>query len=76
MRDVQVLLEVVPQRHVDERTAGRDQLHGRREPALHDRDVAGGEMQVQVGHETGHLETVVAGERTRVDPGAGNENHP
>ena len=49
MADVAVLLEVVPQREVQERPArGRGQLHRRRQAALDDREVAGDEVAVQV----------------------------
>jgi hypothetical protein len=40
---VEVLLEVVAQRHVDERTPVRGQLHARGQTALNDSEVAGGE---------------------------------
>ena len=48
--DVEVLLEVVPQRHVQERPPVRGQLHRRRQAALHDREVAGGQVPVEVVH--------------------------
>jgi hypothetical protein len=39
--DVEVLLEVVGQRHVDERAPVGGELHAGRQAALHDRHVAG-----------------------------------
>src|SRR3972149_320812 len=48
--DVEVLLEVVTEREVEEGPAVCGQLHGRCEPALDDREVAGGEMAVELVH--------------------------
>jgi len=48
MCDVEVLLEMVAQRKVDEGPTVRDQLHGRREPALDHRQVAARERAVPV----------------------------
>ena len=45
-----VLLEVVPQRDGDERAAVRDELHGRRQAALDDGEVAAGERAKEVVH--------------------------
>src|SRR2546421_303120 len=50
MGHVEVLLKVVPERDVDKRTAIRDQLHGRRQPALHYRQVATRQGLEQVVH--------------------------
>src|SRR5438874_1549102 len=50
MGHVEVLLEVVAQRDVDKRTAIRDQLHGRRQPALHYRQVAARQGLEKVVH--------------------------
>ena len=52
--DVEVLLEVVAQREVEERPLLRGQLHRGRQAALHDRQVAGGQVPVEVvdvGHD-------------------------
>ena len=48
VRDVQLLLEVALEREVEERPPRRDELHRRRQPALHDGDVAGVEPAVEV----------------------------
>ena len=63
--DVEVLLEVVAQRNVEERAAGRRQLHARGQPSLHDREVAGSEMPVQLGDEPAHLQALVLREACR-----------
>ena len=54
--DVAVLLEVVAQREVQERPAGRGQLHRRRQAALDDRQVARREVPVQIRDEGPHLD--------------------
>ena len=53
---VEVLLEVVAQRHVQERPPAGGQLHRGGQPALHDGQVARGQVPVQVGHVAAHLE--------------------
>ena len=59
--DVEVLLEVVLQRHVDERPPVGGELHARREPALHDRQIARREVTVEVGHVAVVLHAVARG---------------
>ena len=61
--DVEVLLEVVPEREVEERPPVRGQLHRRRQAALDDREVAGGEVAVEVVDVGADLEPVVRGQR-------------
>jgi hypothetical protein len=56
--DGTLLLEVLPEREVQERASVRDELHGRGEPALYDRRIAGGEMQVQVRHVSAHVDPI------------------
>ena len=63
--DVAVLLEVVAQREVQERPPARGELHRRRQAALDDREVARGEVPVQVGDEGADLD---AGRRARARP--------
>ena len=65
--DVEVLLEVMGEREVDERPLGGGELHRRREPALHDGEVADGEVAIQPIDVAVHLETgrVVGGSRGR-----------
>ena len=50
VRHVHLLLEVVAEREVEEGPPGRRQLHRRRQPALHHRDVARGQLAVQIRH--------------------------
>lgn len=60
--DVEVLLEVVPQREVDERPPVGRQLHRGRKAALNDREVAGGEVPVEVVDVGANLEPLVGWE--------------
>ena len=73
--DVEVLLEVVAQREVEEGPAVSGQLHGRRQAALHDREVAGGQVSVELVHVRVHLEAVLLGERRRIDARARDDDH-
>ena len=75
MAHVQVLLEVPAQGEVDERRPGGGELHARRQAALRDRDVAGGEVAreaIDVGDE---LEAIVRGERVGVDARPAHDDH-
>ena len=75
--DVEVLLEVVAEREVEERPPVGGQLHRGRQPALDDREVAGGQVAVEVVDVGAHLEPVgVLGERGRVDARPGDDDHP
>ncbi len=74
--DVEVLLEVVPQREVQERPPGRRQLHRRGQPALDDREVARGQVPVQLGHVRPDLQAVAGGQAGRVDARTGHDDHP
>ena len=74
--DVVVLLEVVAQRHVEERTPGRGELHAGRESPLDHRDVARGEVPPQVGDVAEHRGPLTLRERARVDPGTGHDDEP
>ena len=62
---VELLLEVVPQRDVEERPPVRGQLHRRGEPALHDGEVAHRQVPPQVVHVRAHLEPVPGRARRR-----------
>ena len=78
MADVKVLLEVVAQREVDEGPLVRGQLHRRREASLHNGEVAGGEVAVEVVHVGDHLQAVdqrPPTQRIGVDAGAGDDDH-
>ena len=57
MGDVEVLLEMVLEREVEEGRSGRGQLHAGRETALHQRQIAGRQMPVEIRHESAHLDT-------------------
>src|SRR5438876_2917759 len=75
-RDEELLLEVIPEREVKERRAERRQLHRRREPALHDRQIRSGVMPEEMRHERTHLEARRVRKRRAVEPRAGHEHHP
>ena len=74
--DVEVLLEVVAQREVEERPPVGGQLHRRGQPALDDREVAGGQVPVEVVDVGADLEAVAARQRRGVDPRSGDDDHP
>ena len=76
MADVEVLLEVVAQREVEERPPARRELHRRRQAPLDDGEIAGREVAVEVGHVGADLEPVGARQRRRVDPRPGDDDHP
>jgi hypothetical protein len=59
---VEVLLEVMSQREVEERPAVGRQLHRRRQPALDDREIARSEDAVEIVHVGAHLEPIVRGQ--------------
>ena len=73
---MEVLLEVVAEREVEERASVRRQLHRRGQAALDDGEVAGGQVPVELVYVGAHLEPVVCGQRLRVDPRAGDDDHP
>ena len=70
-----VLLEVVAQREVQERPARGGELHRGRQPALHDRQVAGREVPVQVGDEGTDLHPGRRAQRGRIDARPGHRDH-
>src|SRR5207249_3350587 len=74
--DVEVLLEVVPEREVQERALGGGQLHGGGQAALDDGEVAGAQMLVEPVDVAAQLEAGPLREGRRVDPGAGHHDHP
>ena len=73
--NVEVLLEVVAQREVQERPPVRRQLHAGGQAALHDREVAGGQVPVELRDERADLQAVVGGEAGRVDAWPGDHDH-
>src|SRR3954471_25239 len=74
--DVEVLLEAVAKREVEERSPVGGQLHRGGESALNDGEVAGGEVAVEVVDVGADLEPVGAREARGVDPRPGDDNHP
>ena len=69
---VEVLLEVVGEREVQERSLGRGELHRRRQPTLHDRQVAHGEVAVEAVDVAVDLEARVRRQAEGIDAGTGN----
>ena len=74
VRDVAALLEMPLEREVEEWPPRRDELHRRREPALHDADIAGGEPAVQAVDIAVQLDAV-RGEARRIDARAADRDH-
>jgi hypothetical protein len=73
---VPVLLEVMPQRHVEKRPAVRGQGHRRGEPAVGDGQIAPGEETVQPIDVPADLQPVMPREAAGVDPRPGHDDHP
>ena len=73
---MEVLLEVVTEREVQERAAVRRELHAGREAALDHGQVARGQMAVQLGDVRPDVQTLVARQRRRIDPRPGHHDHP
>src|SRR6185312_10466396 len=74
--DVEVLLEVVPEREVQERALGGGQLHGGGQAALDYGEVAGAQMLVEPVDVAAQFEAGPPGEGGRVNAGAGHHDHP
>src|SRR5271155_2161212 len=74
--DMEVLLEVMAQRYVDEGTLARGEFHGGGQAALHHPEVACREVPVKVMHVPVHLKTAVRRQTGRIDPRAGHHDHP
>src|SRR6266545_1858605 len=74
--DVVVLLEVVAKRDGDERTAVGDELHRRRETALHDGEVAARERAEEIVDVADRLHALDGRDRRRVDPWTADELEP
>ena len=72
---VHLLLEVVLERHVEERALRGGQLHRGAEAALHDGHVAGGVVQVEVGQEPAYLDAVRHVQRVPVHARTGHHDH-
>ena len=67
MPDVEVLLEVMLEGHVDERRSGGGEFHARAQAALDHGDVAGRQVLVEIGQEATHADAafVAAAKRDR-----------
>ena len=74
--DVEVLLEVVDEREVEEWPPRRRQFHGGRETSLDHGDVRGCQVPVEPLDVPVDLEAFVNGQAGRIDAGAGNSDHP
>src|SRR5690349_10849161 len=74
--DVEVLLEVVPEREIQERALGGGQLHGGGQAALDYGEVARAQVLVEPVDVAAQLETGSLGVEGRVDAGAGDHDHP
>src|SRR4029077_16368638 len=74
--DVEVLLEVVSEREVQERALGGGQLHGGGQAALDYGEVAGAQMLIEPVDVTAQFEAGSPGEGGRVNAGAGHHDHP
>ena len=75
---MEVLLEVMAERHVDERPLAGGELHRGGQAALHHGQVARGQVPVQVVYVATHLEPVPParqGQRLRIDPRPGDHDH-
>src|SRR5439155_6369611 len=71
VRDVDVLLEVIAQREIEEWTLRRRELHAGAEPALDHGEVARGEVRIEVGDEAAVFEACDLGQRGAIDPRPG-----
>ena len=75
MADVEVLLEVMPEREVEERSSAGGQFHPGGEPALDNGKVARCEMTVELVHVGADLEAFVRRKARRIDSRAGHDDH-
>ena len=73
---MELLLEVVAQRHVHEGPTVGGELHARREAALHHGDVAGGEVPVQIGQMAPVLDALAPRQRPRIDARPRHDDEP
>ena len=73
---VEVLFEVVCEGKVEEGTPVGGQLHARAQSALFDREVACGQVPVELVDVRSHFEPVGPGQGCGVDPRASDYHHP
>ena len=75
---MEVLFEVMAERHINERPLAGGELHRGGQPALHHGQVAHRQVAVQVVHVAMHLESVGRArwdQRFRIDPRPGHHDH-
>src|SRR5581483_3927377 len=75
MGDVEILLEVIAQRKIDEGGAGRRQFHAGSQPALHQREVTCGEMSIEIRHERRDFNAFRRVQRFWIDAGTCDHDH-
>ena len=68
-----LLLEVMPEGEVEERALAGHEFHGRRQPALNNRRVAGRQVQGEVAEVADDVDATVGGEGPWVDAWAGDD---
>ena len=73
--DMEVLLEMVSQREIDERRAGGGKLHAGGEPALDQRQITGCKMPVKIGDKGPHLNALRCIQRSRIDARPSDHDH-
>src|SRR5581483_12256003 len=73
--DMEVLLEVVLEREVEERSPGGGELHRGRQAAVADRDIAGGEPTVEPVHIPMRLEAVGARQAVGIQTRTRDQDH-
>ena len=71
---VELLLEVLLQWHVDKRDFRGGEFHRCCQATLHDREIAGGEVMVQLGYVGAVLDPSNLRQACRVDAGAGDDD--
>ncbi len=73
---VEVLLEVVAEREVQERPPAGGQLHRGGQAALDDGEVAGGQVAVELVDVGPDFQPVMGGQAPGIDPRPGHHDHP
>jgi len=74
--DVKVLFEMVSEWKIQKRRPGRGEFHRCRQSALHEREIAGRESGIQVGHEGVKLDTWRLPELSGIEAWSGDDDHP
>jgi hypothetical protein len=73
---VESLLEVLPERQVDEGPAGGGEFHAGRQAALDHGQVAGRQVPVEMGHVSAYLDALGSRQGSGVDARASDDEHP